>query len=158
MVSRKYPGARLVFAGEHWIRYEQTWQRLQPLVARFRDRLIFLGLLEQPQDMADFYAACDVLALTSDSDCFSLALVESMLCGTPVVATDIPGARIPVRASGMGKLAAKGDHRSIGESLIEVLDDPGAFFKPRAAIEKIFSFEHTIDTYERCFYAHARRG
>lgn len=155
VVNQKYPNARLVFAGEHQIAYEKTWERQQSLVSQFRDQLIFLGLLEDPQAIADFYAACDVQVLTSDSECFALAQVESMLSGTPVVATDIPGGRVPIQVTGMGKLAKAGDWRSIGETLLDVLESPAAYWKPRSFIEQVFSFKETVDRYEQFFYAYA---
>ena len=141
IVSQKYPNARLVFAGQHIIPYENTWERQQALVKQYRDQLIFLGLLPDPQDMANFYAACDVLVLPSDSECFALVQVEAMLCGTPVVATDIPGGRVPVRETGMGKLARQGDWQSIGAALVDVLDHPEQYRKPREVIEQKFSFQ-----------------
>jgi glycosyltransferase involved in cell wall biosynthesis len=158
VVNQTFPNARLVFAGEHMIAYEDTWERQQALVQQYRDQLTFLGLLESPQDVADFFAACDVLLLTSDSECFALAQVEAMLCGTPVVATNIPGGRVPVTVTGMGKIADKGDWRSIGEAVVDVLSEPEAYFQPRETIERIFSFKDTVDRYEEFFYAYARRS
>ena len=155
VVSRKYPNARLVFAGQNIIPYENTWE--QALVNQYRDRLIFLGLLPDPQDMANFYAACDVLVLPSDTECFALVQVEAMLCGTPVVATDIPGGRVPVRETGMGKLAGKGDWQSIGAALVEVLDHPEHYRKAREFIEHTFSFQETVDRYEKQFRTYAQR-
>ena len=67
VVNRTFPGARIVFAGQHEIPYESYWPRHQPLVDRFRDQLVFLGIVPSTQEMADFYAACDVLALPSDT-------------------------------------------------------------------------------------------
>lgn len=156
VINVKYPNARIVFCGEYDIKYEDTWERQQHLVQQYRDQLIFLGLREDPQDMADFYAACDVLALTSDTECFALVQVEAMLCGTPVVMTDTPGGRVPVQMTGMGKLARKGDWRSIGEALVEVLDHPERFRRTREFIEGVFSFKETVDQYERHFYSYAR--
>lgn len=158
IINVKYPKARIVFAGEYDIKYEDTWEREQELVNKYRDQLVFLGMREDPQDMADFYAACDVLALTSDTECFALVQVEAMLCGTPVVMTDTPGGRVPVQMTGMGKIATRGDWRSIGEALVSVLDDRAAFTKSRDFIEKVFSFAETVDNYERYFYANARRA
>jgi len=155
-VNRRFPDARLVFAGEYQIPYEDTWEREQALVARYRHQLVFLGLLEDPQDMADFYAACDVLVLPSDTECFALVQVEAMLCGTPVVMTDIPGGRVPVSETGMGLLARQGDAASIGDALVSVLEDPERFRKPREAIAATFSFSETVDGYERLLRASAR--
>jgi glycosyltransferase involved in cell wall biosynthesis len=155
VVSKKYPNARLVFAGEYRIDYENTWERQQALVEKSRDQLIFLGLLKDTQDVANFYAACDVQVLTSDSECFALAQVEAMLCGTPVVATDIPGGRVPVLETGMGKLARAGDWQAIGEALVDVLDQPEQYRKPREDIERKFSFQETVDCYEEQFRKYA---
>lgn len=155
IVNQKYPNVRVVFAGEYDIKYESMWERQQHLVQQYREQLVFLGLREDPQDMADFYAACDVLALTSDTECFALVQVESMLSGTPVVMTNTPGGRVPVQMTGMGKLATMGDWRSIGEALVDVLDQPDQYRKPRSFIEQVFSFKETVDTYEQFFYAYA---
>ncbi|MFN8378772.1 MAG: glycosyltransferase family 4 protein [Anaerolineae bacterium] len=156
IINQKYPNARLVFAGDYKIAYENTWERQQELVNRYKDQLLFLGLLTSPQDVANFYAACDVLLLTSDSECFALAQVEAMLSGTPVVATNIPGGRVPVSATGMGRLATMGDWRSIGESVVEVLDHPDDYRKSREEIADIFSFKDTVDRYEQLFTEYAR--
>jgi glycosyltransferase involved in cell wall biosynthesis len=156
-VNQTFPNARLVFAGQHIIPYEDTWERQQPLVEQYRDQLTFLGLMPDPQDVANFYAACDVLVLPSDTECFALVQVEAMLCGTPVVMTDIPGGRVPVRETGMGKLARKGDWQAIGAALVDVLQNLDVYRKPRAYIEQVFSFQETVDRYEQQFRAYAQR-
>lgn len=157
IVNQHYPDARIVLAGEYPIKYERAfWEQNQDLVQQYRDQLVFPGMMNDMQTMADFYAACDVLALTSESECFALVQVEAMLSGTPVVMTNIPGGRVPVQKSGMGKLATAGDWRSIGETLVEVLQNRDEYVKSRDEIAQIFSFEETVDQYERVFREHAR--
>ncbi|MBL8164510.1 MAG: glycosyltransferase family 4 protein [Anaerolineae bacterium] len=158
VVNQSYPNARVVFAGEYQIAYENTWEKQQALVQQYRDQLIFLGLLDDMQAMADFYAACDVLALTSDTECFALVQVEAMLSGTPVVMTNTPGGRVPVQATGMGRLAQVGDWRSIGEALVEVIRNREQYVRSREEIEAVFSFEQTVDAYEALFQEYARHG
>ncbi len=157
VINQSYPNARIVFCGEYEIAYEDTWERHQALVQQYRNQLIFLGLREDMQFMADFYAACDVLALTSDSECFALVQVEAMLSGTPVVMTNTPGGRIPVQVTGMGRLAQVGDWRSIGEALVAVIQQRDQYVKPREMIEDTFSFQRTVDQYEAIFDAYARQ-
>ena len=45
VINKTYPNARIVFCGEYEIAYEDTWERHQDLVTKYRDQLIFLGLL-----------------------------------------------------------------------------------------------------------------
>jgi len=155
VVNRTFPNARVVFAGQHQIPYEAYWPRHQPLVDRFRDQLVFLGIVPSPEEMANFYAACDVLALPSDTECFALVQVEAMLCGTPVVMTDTPGGRVPVQLTGMGRIVPCDDWQALGEGIVEVLRDRERYLRPVAEIERHFSVEETISRYEQLFALHA---
>jgi glycosyltransferase involved in cell wall biosynthesis len=157
VINQTYPNARIVFCGEYQIPYEDTWERHQDLVQQYKDQLIFLGLQDDMQFMADFYAACDVLALTSDSECFALVQVEAMLSGTPVVMTNTPGGRIPVQVTGMGRLAEVGDSRSIGEAIVEVLKNREQYLRSREEVESCFSFQQTVDNYEAIFRQYAKK-
>ncbi|HKI01552.1 MAG TPA: glycosyltransferase family 4 protein [Thermoanaerobaculia bacterium] len=157
VVNRAFPNARVVFAGQHQIPYESYWPRHKPLVDRYQDQLVFLGIVPSPQDMADFYAACDLLALPSDTECFALVQVEAMLCGTPVVMTDTPGGRVPVQLTGMGKIVPRNDWRALGEGIVEVLSDRGRFVRTAEEIEEHFSGEVTVRRYEEVFAMHAVR-
>lgn len=157
IINQKYPNARIVFAGEYDIQYEDTWRRHQPLIKKFRSQLIFLGLIQDKQKLADFYAACDVVALPSDTECFALAQVEAMLCGAPMVMTDIAGGRVPVTVTGMGKLARPGDWESIGKAILDILDNPDKYIKSREFVAACFSFEETVNRYETIFRQHARK-
>ncbi len=148
-IHRRFPGARIVFAGQYDIPYENFYERNLPLIEQHREHLIFLGLLTDNRDMANFYAACDVLALPSDTECFALVQVEAMQCGTPVVATDTPGARVVVQRTGMGELVPPRDPQALGEAIVRVLENRTTYVKPRAVIDTAFGFQQTIDGYER---------
>ena len=155
-INRRYPNAKIYFAGEYDIPYESTWQRQQALVKRYESQLTFLGLIRDKQELANFYAACDVMVMPSDSDCFPLVQGEAMLCGTPVVMTDIPGGRVAVTITGMGKIARRGDPVSIAEATMAVLDEPARYTKSRQEIAKIFSLDNTVSQYESIFRRFAR--
>jgi glycosyltransferase involved in cell wall biosynthesis len=157
VVNRTFPTARVVFAGQHQIPYESYWPRHKPLVDRYQDQLVFLGVVPSPQDMADFYAACDVLALPSDTECFALVQVEAMLCGTPVVMTDTPGGRVPVQLTGMGRIVPRNDWQALGEGIVEVLSHRERYVRPAVKIEQSFAVEETVSRYEELFARHAAR-
>jgi glycosyltransferase involved in cell wall biosynthesis len=154
VINQTFPQTRVVFAGEYDIPYEDTWERNQALVQRYRDQLIFLGQLSSMQAMANFYAACDVLVMPSDTECFALVQVEAMLCGTPVVMTDTPGGRVPVTVTGMGAIVPRGDWRAIGEAVVDILQHRERYVKPREVIARAFSLEETVNRYEK----HLRRA
>jgi glycosyltransferase involved in cell wall biosynthesis len=150
-INTKYPNARIVFAGEYDIKYENTWEMHRELVERYKDQLIFLGLLKESQQLADFYAALDLLVLPSDTECFALAQVEAMLCGAPVVMTDTPGGRVPVTETGMGIIVPRGNSQAIGQAVLDILAEPEKYRKPKDFILRTFNFEETINRYERQF-------
>lgn len=149
VINQKYPNARVVFAGEYEIQYEDTWEDNQYLIERYKDQLVFLGLLTSQQAMANFYAACDLLVLPSDTECFALVQVEAMLCGTPMVMTDTPGGRVPVTETQMGKLVPRGDWHAIGNAVNEILTHPEVYQRSYADIDKIFNFQETVRRYEK---------
>ena len=147
-VRRRWPATVAVFAGQHVLPYERFFERCRPLIDAQREFVRFAGLLEDPGELAAFYALADVLVLPSESECFGLVQVEAMLCGTPVVATDIPGARVPVRTTGMGVLVAPRDAAALAEGIATVLREPARFIRPRAEIEAFYSVAATVDRVE----------
>lgn len=144
-----FPDVRLAFAGAHELDYEAHKERHAALLARHADRLQLLGLIEAPEELAAFYAACDALALPSDTECMGLVQPEAMLVGTPVVASDVPGGRDVVRATGMGTLVAPGDTDALAAGLVAVLSRRAEFVKPRTEIATHFDLEDTLDQTER---------
>ncbi len=153
-LRRHYPTLKIVVAGERApaIGEDAYFRRLQPLLDRYRDQVVFTGLLGAEQ-MPAFYASCDVLVVSSvnSTESFGLVQVEAMLCGTPVVATALPGVREPVRMTGMGKVVPPESTPAIAGAVLEVLADRSSYVKPRREIEGAFNFEQTIDAYEAVF-------
>ena len=98
--------------------------------------------------MASFYAMCDVFALPSRTDCLASVQIEAMLCGTPVVTTNIPGAREVVKVTGMGRLVEAHSERALADGLLEVLANPQDYVKPYEHIRAIFSTDKSISAYE----------
>jgi glycosyltransferase involved in cell wall biosynthesis len=149
-----FPKFRIVFAGPYGkdVIGETIWDDLQPLIKQHKDYLTFLGTLN-PEQMANFFALCDVVTVASinNTESFGLVQVESFMCGTPVVATNLPGVRQPVTMTGMGEIVPIADAHGLAEGLITVLRDPGKYVKPKDEINRIFELTRTVDEYERLF-------
>jgi len=153
-VLEALPDARVVFTGAYkdTVGEEEYWQQLAPLLERYRDRLVFLDLLPAAA-MPSFYALCDVVAVTSlnSTEAFGMVQVEAMLCGTPVVATDLPGVREPVHRTGMGRIVAARDPAALGAALIEVVRHRSHYVRPRAEVAAAFDLERSLTEYEGLF-------
>jgi glycosyltransferase involved in cell wall biosynthesis/2-polyprenyl-3-methyl-5-hydroxy-6-metoxy-1,4-benzoquinol methylase len=147
-LQARVPQAHLVFAGQRHVVYERFYERCAPLVAAIGPHMTERGLIDSPQDLADFYAGCDVFALPSRSDCLARTQVEAMLCGTPVVASNIPGARTAVRTTGMGRVVAPNDPEALAHALADVLARPAAWSRPRTEIERIYGVERAADAWD----------
>jgi glycosyltransferase involved in cell wall biosynthesis len=152
-IHKKFPGTKIVFAGEYNLRYESFYARHLPLIEKYRKYLVFLGLLKDDSQMANYYAALDVLALPSDTECFALVQVEAMRCGTPVVATNVPGAREVVRVTRMGELVQPGHPQALAEGIIKVLSNRQKYVRSLEEIDSAFNMEETIHRYEKQFLA-----
>jgi glycosyltransferase involved in cell wall biosynthesis len=153
-LTRRYAGLKVMFAGpyEDVIGEESYRARLFPRIRALGDSWQFVGTLEDAE-MPAFYASLDCLLVPSlnTTESFGMVQVEAMLCGTPVVASDLPGVRQPVLMTGMGELAAAGDSSALTEALSHVLDDRPSYVRPRSEIEATFGLEQTVEAYEHLF-------
>jgi glycosyltransferase involved in cell wall biosynthesis len=153
-VQAKFPHASYALAGPYLDGRDNTplkgpWD---PYLEKYASSIHKLGVLSG-QELADFYAACDVLVLPSINwtETFGLVQVEAMLCGTPSICSDLPGVREAVRITGMGRTAIPGDARDLGEAIIDVVGNREKYLKPAAEINERFSLPVTIDAYERVY-------
>ncbi|MBI4758003.1 MAG: glycosyltransferase family 4 protein [Chloroflexi bacterium] len=159
-ILTEIPDVKVVFAGEYRnVIGENVYERLEPLIKQYQEHLVFLGVLPQSQ-MANFFSLCDVLTVPSvnPTESFGLVQVEAMLCGTPVVASDLPGVREPVRVTGMGEIVPVGDEQALAAALTRVLKGKHSYVKSRELIKAIFDIETTVAEYERLFHELAFGG
>lgn len=153
-VLAEIPVAHLVFTGAYkdTVGEEQYLARLAPLLEQYKEHVTFLDLLS-PEEMPSFYALCDVLALTSlnRTEAFGLVQVEAMLCGTPVVATNLPGVREAIRRTGMGEVVPPHDPAALAEALVRVIRQRPALIRPRAEVAHLFDIDEAVRQYEQMF-------
>lgn len=147
-IRAAYPEAHLVYAGEQQVVYDNFYTRCQPLIEAQQAHLTFLGLIRDPQQMANFYAMCDLFTLPSRTDMMALVQVESLLSGTPVVATNIPGARVVVQETGMGRLVEPHDPEDLATGIVEVLRRPECYQTDGERLRAIFDTDRSLDQYE----------
>ena len=100
---RDLPGFTLLIAGAG-----EERSRLEALAAQLgiANRVKFLGAVAH-QDLAPLYSAADISVLASSREGWANVLLESLACGTPVVASPIPGNDEVIGAPVAGRLAAE---------------------------------------------------
>ena len=71
------------------------------------------------EELPDYYRMADVTVLpsTTPGEAFGLVLLESMACGTPVIASDMPGVRTVVSPPVDGFLFPPGDVKELSDIL-----------------------------------------
>jgi len=88
-----------------------------PAAARERTQVLPLGT---PDDQPDRYSAAWATVLPSRFEAFGLVLIESLACGTPVVACDHAGPPELV-SPGVGTVAPLDDHAALAHACGEAL-------------------------------------
>jgi glycosyltransferase involved in cell wall biosynthesis len=151
LVAERIPEVVFAFAGERFVVYEDFYRRWEHLFESHGDRVVPVGLLTNPQELADFYGMCNAFAIPSRTDCFPSVQVEVMMCGTPVVTSNIPGARVAVQVTGAGRLVEAGNPASLADGLVEALTNPAPYVRPREEIEKQLGVAQSLDGYEELF-------
>lgn len=113
------------------------------------DRIRLLGFLGDPE-IADFYASVDAFALPSVNpfEAFGIVQVEAMMCGIPVLASNLPGVRVPVQETGFGVLAEIRNTDGIRRGLAELRDRQWNPVEGAARARRAFSLTAVVDAYE----------
>lgn len=107
------PGVRLVVAGDGPNR-----QMLEELARsqKVAERVDFLGAVPQAQ-LRGHYGAADALVLASSREGWANVLLESMACGTPVVASRVYGTPEVVAAPEAGVLMAERTPQGVADAV-----------------------------------------
>jgi glycosyltransferase involved in cell wall biosynthesis len=87
-------------------------------------RVTFAGRVADA-DLPDYYRLADVTVLPSTTmgEAFGLVLVESMACGTPVIASSLPGVRTVVQHGRNGLLVPPGDAAALSRAIARICAD-----------------------------------
>lgn len=153
-VLHAYPTARVIFAGQYLgvLGEEQYAARLAGPIQALGDHWNYLGILS-PIEISAFYKLADVTVLPSinNTESFGMVQVESMISGTPVVATDLPGVRQAVKMTRMGIIVPPRDSHSLAVALKQILDSPDGFTGNPGDIMQRFSPQEIAAQYEAVF-------
>lgn len=110
-------------------------------------RIRLLGFIPD-EYVADFYASLDAFVLPSVNslEAFGIVQVEAMLAGVPVIATDMPGVRVPVQQSGFGTLVPPRDAAALRAALDAL--PPRLSAEARERVRRLYGVDAVVDANE----------
>jgi glycosyltransferase involved in cell wall biosynthesis len=153
MLGSQYNDVRLLLLGEGTSRADLEDQCRRIGLA---DRVVFLGTRD---DVRTILTATDIFAFPSFAEGTSLALMEAMAAGRPIVAADIPGNRTLLSHEKNAMLVPAGDAAALASALARLLDNPeeaqalGA--QGRAFVRGHFDSRTTVAELERLWQSRA---
>ena len=135
-----HPQARLIIVGDG-----EQLESLRDLCKRLnvQDRVTFTGALPNAE-LFRWYCSADVMILASSREGWANVLLESMACGTPVVAARIWGTPEVVSEEVAGRLVDQRDGSAFAAAISSLLSDYPDRSRVRAFAEK-FSWKSTTD-------------
>lgn len=142
-VMEEFPDTKVLYAGQYQnVMGEAAYlQRLLPQIQTYQDkgRWQFLGVLNQ-EEIAQFYSCLDVLVVPSlnSTETFGLVQIEAMIRGTPTIASNLPGVRVPPSLTGMGEVVPIGDVKALAEAILKVVNNPERYYRPGKEIADQF--------------------
>lgn len=139
------PG-KLVIAGDGPMRGELLALAQRCGVA---DRIIWAGTVSQAV-LAKYYPAADATVLASRNEGMANVLIESLACGTPVIASNVGGNPEIVTAPAAGVLLKNRDAQSIVDAWHEVMKAPPSQTTVRQHAEQ-FGWAPTVQGLLRLF-------
>lgn len=148
-----HPAARLVIIGDG-----EERDKLRTLCQRLgvAARVTFTGVLPNAE-LFRWYSAADIMVLASSREGWANVLLESMACGTPVVAARIWGTPEVVASDVAGRLVDQRDGDAFARTIARLLLDYPDRAGVRAYAEK-FSWQNTTDAQLALFDQIANRS
>lgn len=98
------------------------------------EKVKFLG---RGSKLEELYSQARLFVMTSESESSGMVLLESMLCGTPVVSTPNAGARHIVRDQIEGALSPSWNPKDIANTVESLLTQPDKLQKMREEVKKV---------------------
>ncbi|MBC7502257.1 MAG: glycosyltransferase family 4 protein [Herminiimonas sp.] len=140
------PDTRLLLAG---IGPDRAQLEAQARHFGVHDRVRFLGAVPHAE-LRNYYGAADALVLASSREGWANVLLESMACGTPVIASNVWGTPEVVQSPAAGLLLEQRTARSIADSVMALRAVPPDRSATRRYAEK-FSWSDTTSGQIRLF-------
>ena len=145
----------LIFAGplgKEVAGEEQYYKKIHSLLDHKKLKFTFLGTLKN-KDFGNFYKSVDILVLPSvnKTEAFGMVQVEAMLAGTPVIASDLPGVRVPITLTKMGLIVEPKDVGGLADAIKEIKTNYSKYTNEELVkkAHEVFDIDKTFKLYDK---------
>ena len=108
---------------------------------RIENHVKLLGIRN---DVMGLMKSCDIFVMPSRYEGLSIAMIEAMACGLPVVASDAPGIRDYIKHKQNGLLFPIEDHKVLAEHMLWLIKDKGMRVELSNEARKSFAIEYNM--------------
>ncbi|EKE14083.1 MAG: group 1 glycosyl transferase, partial [uncultured bacterium] len=144
----------LIFAGPYGkdvTGENKYYEKIIIMLKEFRINYLFLGNLTSEQ-LGSFYKSIDLLVLPSvnQTEAFGMVQAEAMIAGTPLIASNLPGVRIPIRLTKMGIIVEPKNGNQLSLAIKDILKNKNKFTNDQLIknAEIIFDIKKVYKFYE----------
>ena len=148
LIAPVFPKAHLVFIGQGSVEAEA---RAAAVKAGLSDRVHFPGF---QTNVADWLAAAKVWLLPTECEGFSVAMLEAMAAGCPVVSTVCPGNDELLLDGENGLLAPIGNVEELAGAMRRLLSDEGLRAQLSTSARRTahqYSLDNTVEGHLACY-------
>lgn len=139
IVAAAVPGVEFVLGGEYMeVMGSSRIDALKPALDAVGRWVRLTGRIPD-EDLSNFFRSLDVFVMPSINsyESFGMVQVEAMKHGVPVVASNLPGVRVPITKTRNGTLIPAGDHESLAAAIVEQLRAPSG--TPQSIAERTWA-------------------
>jgi glycosyltransferase involved in cell wall biosynthesis len=159
-VIQAFPDARFLIVGDDRIDSETACRVKEEIkVKELTDKVVLTGVRT---DIPEILAITDVFVLPSLREGFSLALLEAMAAGLPVVATTVGITPEVVRDNNSGFIVPPSDPAALAWRIRELLQDPQKAHlmgtEACRSVQKRFGIARMVKGYEALYLQHWAGG
>jgi glycosyltransferase involved in cell wall biosynthesis len=150
-LKKKLKNFRIILAGPETILGEKEYQR--KVERRLAQNQLYIKRIGKVTNPTAFYQVCDCLVLPSKGklESFGLVQAEAILSGTPMVASNLPGVRMPIRLTGMGEVFESDNPQNLADKIEQVVTRGKEYYQKRLTNRLIFNLNTAINKYEKTF-------
>jgi len=115
----------IIIGGDEQSRYEMGKLEELGRDLQIQDSVDFPGMIKH-EKLSYYYSAADVCVIPSYYESFGLVALESLACGTPVVATDVGDLRNIIRQGETGFVVMDNAPHHLADKIARILSRPSA--------------------------------